>query len=132
MKRLFFVPVILIVLIFSSCTSQYSKLEKEYFDQINAMIRDEDFFTAEVSDSKIILFDSEFHQTEEIMFDDYDQSIRLIRIRKNGDLIFFITSGSVDDEQGVMYVNNDANSILDGVKSLNRIGGNSYRYSTAE
>ncbi len=37
---------------------------------------------------------------------------------------------AVDDEKGIMFVNDDSDGILDGIHSLMRMGGNAYSYST--
>lgn len=55
---------------------------------------------------------------------------KITTFSKDGSTVWFIISGSVDDEQGIIFINDDSNSVLDGIKSIERIGGNSYYYST--
>ncbi len=135
-KRYVFIFAILIAILitagfaYSACTDITVKKEEEYFYKINTLLRDMDFYTAKTTDNTIELYDSENTLTDTIAFDDYDKSISLVYIRKEGSVIYFITSAAVDDEWGVMYINDDSNNILDGVKSIKRIGGNSYQYST--
>lgn len=53
----------------------------------------------------------------------------LVTIRKEFGNLYFVTAGSVDDEYGVVFINDSAND-LDGIMSLERIGGNAFLYST--
>lgn len=116
-------------LVFYNNSTSFSK-EETYFYQINALIKDADFYTARVEEGKIVLYNAESEPICEMEFHDYDKSIKLIYVRKEGAVIHFITSGAVDDEQGIIFINDDSNRSLDGIKSLRRIGGNSYQYST--
>ncbi len=131
MKRHFLALMILITACFacSACTNTIAD-ENDYFYKINALLKDKDFYTAKTADNAIELYDSERTLIDTIAFDDYDKSISLVYIRKEGSVIYFITSAAVDDEDGIMYINDDSNGVLDGVKSIKRIGGNSYQYST--
>ena len=67
---------------------------------------------------------------KEIPFEDYDDKIKFIYARKEDSVIYFILSGSVDDEQGIMFVNDNSDDFLDGINTIIRIGGNSYHYGT--
>ena len=127
---LFFVMSVL--LIFSGCQNyDYSAME-EYCYKINSVIKDIDFHTAEIKEGKIVLYDQKNAEIQQITFKDYENDKRIISVRKDGDIVYFIISGAVDDEQGIVFINDDSNSMLDGIKRLERIGGNSYRYSTSE
>ena len=118
------------VFLFTSCNSSSDKKTEDYLYNINSIIKEMDFYTAKVDDNKIILYDTEQEMIKEIPFENYDESIKFIYARKENSTIYFVLSGSVDDEQGVMFVNDGSDDFLDGIKTINRIGGNSYQYST--
>lgn len=104
--------------------------EIEYYTSINRMIKDQDFYTARVSDGEISLYDKNNIIVETMGFDFYDRSIPLVTIRKEFGNLYFVTAGSVDDEYGVVFMNDSSNNSLEGIMSLERMGGNSYLYST--
>ncbi len=103
--------------------------EIEYYTSINRMIKDADFCTARVDEGQITLYDTDNSVIETIEFDFYDRSIPLVYIRKELGNLYFVTAGSVDDEYGVVFMNDSSNN-LDGIMSLERIGGNAFLYST--
>ena len=103
--------------------------EIEYYTSINRMIKDQDFYTARVSKGQITLYDKNNIIVETMGFDFYDRSIPLVTIRKEFGNLYFVTVGSVDDEYGVVFMNDSTNN-LDGIMSLERIGGNAFLYST--
>ena len=105
-------------------------MNEEYFYKINSLIKNEDFYFAKVADYRIVLYNLKNEPQKEIVFDDYNVKIKLVSIRKDGSIIYFITSGSVDDEQGIVFINDDLNDKLNGIKTIKRIGGNSYYYNT--
>ena len=104
--------------------------EVDYYTSINQTIKDHDFYTARVSDNEINLYDKNNILTETIGFDSYDQSIPLIYIRKEAPCTYFITGGAVDDEVGILFMNERTDSNLDGIASLEHLGGNASLYST--
>ena len=118
------------VFFFTSCNSTNNKKTEDYLHEINSIIKEMDFYTAKANDNKIILYDTEQEMIKEIPFENYDDSIKFIYARKENSTIYFVLSGSVDDEQGVMFVNDGSDDFLNGIKTINRIGGNSYQYST--
>ena len=118
------------VFFFTSCNSTNNKKTEDYLHEINSIIKEMDFYTAKADDNKIILYDTEQEMIKEIPFENYDDSIKFIYARKENSTIYFVLSGSVDDEQGVMFVNDGSDDFLDGIREINRIGGNSYQYST--
>ena len=118
------------VLCLAGCNADPEDYE-EYFYEINKLIKDEDFCTAKVEDGKIVLYDSQQNSIRELPFDQYDKSIDFLYARKEGALIFFVTSAAVDDEQGILFINDDSNNMLDGIHSIKRVGRNSYEYDTA-
>lgn len=114
---------------FFACKNTNSTYE-EYFYKINALIKNENFNTADIKENYIILYDSKDDLIKEIPFEYYNNDIELVNVYKNDEIIYFVTGGSVDDEKGILFINDDSNKMFDGIKSLHRIGGNSYSYST--
>lgn len=101
-----------------------------YSYQINEIIKDLDFYTAEVTENGIMLYDRNFDELDIVPFDGYNSHIKFTGIRKDGGVIYFILIGSVDDEWGLMFVNDEANTMMNGIHSLERVGGNHYYYDT--
>ena len=104
--------------------------QERYFRKINEIIKDMDFFSATAEDGRIMLYDRERNLISEIPFEEYDKSQKFIYARKSDNIIYFITSAAVDDESGIMFVNDGSDSMMDGIGSASRIGGNSYAYDT--
>ncbi|MBQ3009924.1 MAG: hypothetical protein IJD81_01900 [Oscillospiraceae bacterium] len=102
----------------------------EYCTEINRLIQSRDFVTARVSEGEICLYDENDAVIETIAFEGYNRRVPLVYIRREESSLFFVTAGSVDDESGFLFVNDGADSLLDGIKLLERVGGNSYYYST--
>lgn len=125
-----FVIVVLVVLLFNSCNAYNYEKTEEYLYKVNTMIKDMDFYIAKAYENKIALYNAEQEMIKEIPFKDYDGSIKFIYARRKDCAIYFIISGSVDDEHGIMFVNDDSDGFLDGIKTINRIRGNSYQYNT--
>lgn len=100
----------------------------------NEQIRDLDFFTARISDGVISLFDRESVLISEISFEEYDKNLNkeIVYIRKEDTLVYFILMVMVDDEIGIMFVNDDSDWILSGLNSVERIGAGSYKHDTAQ
>ncbi len=115
-----------------SCHQEKTADEEYYSYKINTLLKDEDFYTAQIKGDSFDLYNSEQTLLKTIHFDEYDNSFRLNYIRKEGCKMYFVQSGSVDDEEGIVFINDESNNILDGIKKLKRCGGNSYYYSTWE
>ena len=133
MKRnICFVLILVILGMFILISSSYSsnKNTEEYLYKINSIIKDMDFYTAKADDNKIILYNTEQEMIKEIPFEKYDDNIKFVYARKKDSVIYFVISLAVDDEQGIVFVNDNSDGFLDGIKTINRIGGNSYQYST--
>lgn len=109
---------------------EYETSREEYFYKINSLVKEYDFDTARVEDGKIILCSSDGDITAKLPFENHKKNMGFIYARKDGAVIYFVISAAVDDEKGIMFVNDGSNSILDGIHSLTRIGGNAYHYST--
>lgn len=117
--------------LFCGCSNNDIFEQEEYFSKINSIIKDLEFHTVKVKDGKIILYNDDHEPISEIPFEDYDEDIKLIAAHKRGPVVYFITSGAVDDERGIMFINDPkADDVLSGVHTVNRIGGNSYAYDT--
>ncbi|MBE6996507.1 MAG: hypothetical protein E7429_07280 [Ruminococcaceae bacterium] len=111
--------------------------QEEYCRKVNSLVCNEKFVVAKIEDSKIILYASieellKEIPFKEIPFKEFDKTIKIKYIRKENMITYFILEGSIDDESGIMFINDDSNRIFDGIKSITRIGGNSYQYNTAE
>ena len=135
MKKITLVILTIInVFLFTNCAivnQQVSSSERNiYYYKINSLIKDEDFSTAKIEESKIILYNEKREMEKEIIFDEYDKRIPVLYIRKDENLIFFVEWGIVDDEGGIVFMNNELESILDGIYHIDRIDGNYFKYST--
>ena len=134
MKKIVCILLVFLVLLgiffFDFYNPSGNKNTEDYFYKINSIIKDMDFFTAKAIDDKIVLYNAKQKMIKEIPFEDYDDNIKFVYARKEGSVIYFIISLAIDDEQGIMFINDDSNGLLDGIKTINRVGGNSYGYST--
>lgn len=106
--------------------------EKRYQDycmQIKNKIEKEDFSIAKLMGNNIELFDDIYQDPiSRIDFEEYDKSLKIIYIRKDKAGMYFVTKAMLDDERG--YVIFNSNISLDGMKKIERIGGNFFYYST--
>lgn len=133
---LFMILFCVVTLLFCGCSigtnSDNSEIEREeqYFRKINEIIKDMEFHTAKVKDGKIVLYDKNYDPVSEVSFKDYDKSIKFIGARKDGPIVYFIQYGAVDDEWGIMFVNDDSDDMMNGIWHADKIGSNSYEYST--
>ncbi len=101
-----------------------------YIERINNLVKDCDFSRGYLNDGVITLYDAFERKVIDIEFKNHNTKYPLLYFRKDGDNIYYIRSGAVDDEFGIMFINGEANSALDGVANLERCGGNSYYYDT--
>ena len=136
-KKIIVCALVIIVLLLAPILWNTYKSEKNsnmehYCYTINQQIKDLDFSYAEISNGTILLYTSADLLIEEIPFKEFDHRLDILSIRKENDSISFVLGGSVDDEVGIMFMNGSSNANLDGINSLERIGGNSYRYDTAQ
>lgn len=122
--------MILISVYFSGCA--YSNGSTDEFYRINQLIKDEDFFKAEVIDKTIVLYDKSNSVTKKIPYDEASKKSAPLYIEKIGNTLYFVTEGVVDDRAGIMFVNDDSDSFLDGIAEISRIGGNSYHFNTRD
>ncbi len=140
-KVIFYLPLCLLIVgvllqcsifLFDNVWSYENRIIKQerYFRKINEIIKDLEFHSAKVKDGKIILYNDKYEPISEIPFESYDKSIKFIGAHKDDGIIYFVTAGAVDDEWGIMFVNDGSDSMMDGVGSAARISGNSYEYDT--
>ena len=122
--------MILVLFIFSCCKNNNYRVMEEYCYKINSIIKDIDFQTAKIKEGEIVLYGNNNVYIQQIPFNEYKKDKKIMTVRKDGDRVYFAINGTVDDEQGIVFINDDSNAVLDGVKSIERIGGNSYLYST--
>ena len=130
MKKLITAVLILVfVLTFVSCGEKSTEEYDLYCYEINNMIKDIDFDNGKIADGKIVLYNDDkevFNQD----YEKYDSGFDIKHIRKDDNKVFFVFAATVDDEEGIMFVNDETNSLLDGIGSLERVNGNSYKYKT--
>ena len=135
-KLIFYLPLcaLIAVLLFQFAWTNINidniNEQERYFRKINEIIKDLEFHSAKAEDGKIILYDNKYEPICEIPFESYDKSIKFIGAHKDDGIVYFITDGAVDDEWGIMFVNDGSDSMMDGIGSVTRIGGNSYEYDT--
>ena len=123
--------IMVFVICLVSCNNLSNDEQADYFYKINQLIRDLDFNTAKVRDSKIILYNRESDIISEIEFEEYDSKFRLQYIYKSGAEVRFSTYATSGDEEGIVFVNDDSDSIMMGKQYLERVGhGKSYKYRT--
>ena len=122
------------IVFLSGCTatSQRNDSIAEYCHAINQVLKQEDFAFAEVDGERIVLYGVDRVPLSEIHFAQYDNSIHFLSIRKEENVIYFVTQGAVDDEEGYMFVNGQENSVFDGIWQIERVSGNGYAYSTSK
>ena len=122
--------------LFSGCYKKTNHYEnyfarhEMYFGTMNNMIKDMDFHSARAEEGKIVLYNESEEIISEIPFAYYNENISFIYARKNGPVVYFVTNIEADDERGIMFLNDDSDSVLSGVKRITRIGDNSYDFST--
>lgn len=128
----FLFNMFILMMLFTCCTGRPDKDTDYYhsFYSVNSAIKDMDFYIARPEKDIIILYNDKDEPINEVQINEYDGKKNFIYARKDGTNIFFVINAAVDDEQGILFVNDGSDSILDGIKSIERIGGNSYKYST--
>lgn len=104
--------------------------QERYFSKINEIIKDLEFHSAKAEDGKIILYNDKYEPISEIPFENYDKNIKFIGAHKDDNIVYFTTGGAVDDEWGIMFVNDGSDSMMEGLGSVARISGNAYEYDT--
>ena len=105
---------------------------QDYYYEINQLVKDRDFFKAEVCDSEIILYDQNGTALDFIPYGGYQKDDPLRYIRKQDACVYFVRGGAVDDETGVLFVNDDSDGMLEGINHIDRVAGSAYYYDTAK
>lgn len=124
-----FLLTLICFLTFTSCGIKSTEDYDLYCNEINKLIKDIDFDKGNIYDSKIVLYNDEA-EVFSVEYEDYDGNFKIRYIRKEENKIFFVLNASVDDDDGIVFVNDNTNSLMDGLWSLERINGNSYKYKT--
>lgn len=132
MRRKIAILLCLSIFAFSGCSAGHNKDAAEYCDTMNRLLADRDYSHAEVGDKVIVLYNADGAMIAEVPFAQYDASIRILSIRKENDIVYFVTQGAVDDENGYMFLNGEQNKVLDGIWYMERVSGNGYAYGTAK
>ena len=130
-KCCIFTLIISLLFTISACeTKDYKEIEEVCY-KINSIVKDKEFFIAKIKERRIVLYDNKYAQMSELPLEHYNKGVdKIISIRKDGANVYFIIGGSVDDENGIVFINNELNAVLDGINSIKRIGGNSYWYGS--
>jgi len=115
--------------IFTIFMTESTDKYNEYCYEINKIIKDIDFDKGNIDDGKIVLHNDDMEVFNQD-YEKFDSGLNIKYIRKDDDKIFFILNAAVDDEEGIVFVNDDTNSLMDGLGSLERLNGNSYMYKT--
>ncbi len=102
----------------------------EYCTGIYNLLKDKDFFKAEIEKDYIILYDSEFKQISRMDFSGYKANMTIHYILNEHTRMLFVTSQAVDDTMGIVFFKDTENANLDGLWTLDRISGNGFLYST--
>ena len=122
----------LMIIFFCGCSDISDTELESYYHSINNLICDIDFLRAEINGNIVTLYSDKNEKINEITIGQDNIEVgKLIKyIRKEGNIIYFIRSVAVDDEYGIMFINDESNNLLNGIKKAERIGGNSYSYSS--
>ncbi len=110
--------------------NRYNDDREEYCYKLNQIIKNYTFSKGKIEKNNIILYDDNNKIITKIRFDDFE-NVNIKYIRKDKNRIFFVFSGNIDDDSGIVFINDNENSVLDGIYNLHRLGGNSYWYSTS-
>lgn len=122
--------VILFLLLINYFGRDNYKEYDEYCYKINNILIDYDFQKACLEENCIVLYDDEDVQIDRMEFNYYNKNLEILYIRKDGNRIYFVLKASLDDEKGILFINDSSNSTMDGIVKLNRLNGNSYMYSS--
>ena len=122
----------LMIIFFCGCSDISDTELESCCHSINELIRDIDFSRGEINGNIVTLYSDKNEKINEITIGQDNIEVgKLIKyIRKEGNIIYFIRSVAVDDEYGIMFINDESNNLLNGIKKAERIGGNSYSYSS--
>lgn len=114
-----------------SCKDANYNNEIIVINAIKEKLINEDYVYAEYSSGKIYLKNIDFQITKEIIMPEDIKNIYsgIHNFYKDKDIVFFILSGAVDDDNGILY---SPNHIIDmqGIYSIERLNGSLFLYST--
>ena len=130
MKRILIVLLtVILILTLISCGTKSTEEYDLYCYEINQLIKEIDFDRGTIDDGNLILYNNESEVFNE-KYEKYNTNFEIEYIRKEDSKVFFVLSASVDDDEGIVFINDETNNLMDGLVSLERINGNSYRYKT--
>lgn len=125
------VGICILIIISNALSKNHNREYKEYCYEIYQEIKEESFKYAKFKDKNIIFYDSEFNVLSEMAYEKYNKKWTIKYIENDDDSMFFWRSGALDDSEGIMFIKNeDMDRILDGIKKMERNGGNSYWVTT--
>ena len=122
--------IALIFIFWHSYSSYHNKEVEEYCRYINGLISNYDFKTAYINETEITMYDENSSLLYTLPLENYNKRAHISYIRKEDQKMFFVTEAAVDDEAGILIVNDESDKFMDGIYNLKRIGGNSYNYTT--
>ena len=130
MKRILTVLLTaILILTFASCGIKSTEDYDSYCYGINQLIKDIDFDRGTIHDGKLILY-NDGSEVFNQKYENYNENFEIKYIRKEDSKVFFVLSASADDDEGIVFINDEKNNLMDGLGSLERINGNSYQYKT--
>ena len=130
MKRILTVLLTtILILTFASCGIKSTEDYDSYCYGINQLIKDIDFDRGTIDDGKLILY-NDGSEVFNQKYENYNENFEIKYIRKEDSKVFFVLSASADDDEGIVFINDEKNNLMDGLGSLERINGNSYQYKT--
>jgi len=121
-----------LAMLLTACHAISMEADVEQYAMLNKLLKDQAFSTAEIENKHIKLYNNEGQFLLEIPLSHGTKELDIKHIRKEGNIIYFVTYGSVDDEGGYMFINGDENKLLDGLWEIDRVTGNGYSFSTAK
>lgn len=128
------ITIVALLLIYSMLSPSEPSVDSDelmYIRKINSVIKDLNFDTAELSENKITLFDESRDVIDEIAFADYEKDVKILYAYKKQSAIYYVTSAVIDDTCGIVFINDGStDEIFDGIKTIKRVGGNSYWFSS--
>ncbi len=108
----------LIITFFCGCSVKSDSELEEYCHSVNELICNIDFSYAKTEGKTIILYSDKNQIIDEIITecDNIDAEQQIKYIQKEGNIVYFIQSVAIDDEFGIMFINDETNNVLNGIK----------------
>lgn len=111
---------------------EYYKKEYDFYCyQIFCEIQNEEFRYAKFDEEQIVFYDEDFEELFRKEYKKYNSHFKIVFIENDENTMSFWKSRFLDDGIGIVYIKDDKmNSILSGLKKLERSGGSSYWFGT--